>query len=173
MRVILLLTLTLLLGGCTGYSRVLEQTPPDKLLAAAKVYKVAPVSFTWTPPANWEVTGEEWEKERKTLSDAFRQEVKEESRKQVDILKLDDKPTEGVRVDCNVFAADCGGWGSSGTIAAEVTLTDIKSGRVLYKGKLEGNSRNAGMEGKDSWGRFRVGLQNIAREVAEIMDDAG
>ncbi|CAG0928022.1 hypothetical protein PLCT1_00573 [Planctomycetaceae bacterium] len=157
----------LLLFGCGSNSKVIEQSGDSNALAAAQVYKIATVNFKWAPPKDWEVTGEDWKKRSEELSDTFRQEFKEEAHKQADILKMDDKPTSGVLVTCNVINMDRGGWGGTGNATAEVEMKDIASGKVLYKAKIEGNSRNAGYAGNTHWGRLKYSMINIARVAAE------
>lgn len=171
-RLALIAILALILTGCGYNSKVLEKSGSDQgALASARIFKVAAVEFKWVPSADWDVSGEDWEKRRKELSEAFTQEIKLECNKQVDVLKMDDKPTEGVLLGCIVYHADKGGWGGTGVVRAEVSLTDIKTGKLLYKAKIEGTSRNAGYEGNSAWGRVKFGLINIAREACDVMED--
>lgn len=164
---LLIAACALLLFGCGTNSKVIEQSGDSAALAAAKIYKITPVSFKWAPPKDWEVTGEDWKKRSEELSDTFRQEFKEEAHKQADILKMDDKPDKGVLVTCTVINMDRGGWGGTGNATAEVEMKDIASGKVIYKAKIEGNSRNAGYEGNTHWGRLKYSMINIARVAAE------
>jgi hypothetical protein len=157
----------MLLWGCASNSKIIEQSGDSGALAAAQVYKVAAVNFKWSPPTDWKITGEEWKKRSEELDTAFRQEFKEESRKQTDILKMDDKPEKGVLVNCTVISMERGGWGGTGHAVAEVEMRDIVTGKVLYRAKIEGNSRNAGYEGNTHWGRLKYSLINIARVAAE------
>ena len=161
------LAFALLLFGCGSNSKVIEQSGDSNALAAAQVYKIAAVNFKWAPPKDWEVTGEDWKKRSEELSDAFLQEFKEEAHKQADILKMDDKPEKGVIVNCTVLNMDRGGWGGTGNATAEIEMKDIATGKVLYKAKIEGNSRNAGYEGNTHWGRLKYSMINIARVAAE------
>lgn len=161
------LACALLLGACGSNNKIIEQSGDSGALAAAQVYKVAAVQFKWAPPKDWEVTGEDWTKRSEELDTAFRQEFKEETHKQTDILKMDDKPEKGVLVSCTVISMERGGWGGTGHAVAEVEMKDIASGKVLYKAKIEGNSRNAGYEGNTHWGRLKYSMINIARVAAE------
>jgi hypothetical protein len=157
----------LLLFGCGSNSKILEQSGDSGALAAAQVYKIAAVNFKWTPPKDWDVKGEDWKKRSEDLDVAFRQEFKEEVHKQADILKMDDKPDKGVLVTCTVTNMERGGWGGTGNATAEVEMKDITTGKVLYKARIEGNSRNAGYEGNTHWGRLKFSMINIARAAAE------
>jgi hypothetical protein len=173
---LLFIVCALVLSACGSNSKILEQGPADSAaIMGAKAFHGAIVNFKWSPPKDgkdkeWKsVTGEEWQKQRETLSQAFNQAAKDECGKEYNILKLDDKPAEGVRVECTVLEMSKGGWGGTGNATAEVTLVDIKSGKPIYKAKIEGNSRNAGYEGNAFWGRLKYSMMNIGYEVAKAI----
>ncbi|MCC6465204.1 MAG: hypothetical protein IT463_07700 [Planctomycetes bacterium] len=159
--------------GCSSRRVIEEKTLDANALKSASDYYVRPITFSFKPPADWEIEPSKWNEWKNSWEKDFNEEIRNECYKSVKFVGSDSAVQSGVVVTCDVYDMDKGGWagwGGVGWARASIVMKDAASGKVLYEGKLQGDGSNSGFESNTVGGRLKFGIINVARQIADLAE---
>jgi hypothetical protein len=139
--VFLCLLIALLLTGCGGFRCITPSVDDQPAIKAESAFHVKPVNYAMEPDPKWDVSDADWANKTADWSNAFCQEVATASRCPVNVLSADSEPKDGALVEFTVTDISPGTYSyfvnTPGRVWGNVTITDIKSGNVLFKGTVD------------------------------------
>jgi hypothetical protein len=168
-----LMACVLLLAGCGSSRGVIEESGVDTdELRRTPEYYVLPLTVSYKPPLDWELTEEDWADWAAGWQLDYRQELRTECYKTLNFIP-DVEQARGVYVKCDIYEMDKGGFatfGGGGYARAHVVIVDSRTNAVLYDGKIEGKGSSGAFETATAQGRLKFGVLNVARLIAERLE---
>ena len=171
-KLTLLLGIALLLSACSSQSIVEETTRNKVALQTTGSYFVLPLEVDFRPPQAWEIADDEWNLWVEHWKIDFKEELRAECMKTLEFVDSVNEG-EGAFVKCVVYEMDNGGFsgfGGNGFARARITVID-ENGKAIYDAKLEGTGANSGFESAVTRGRLKFAILNLARQIADVIED--
>ena len=169
----LLCVLTLFaISGCTSKNIIELNTQETTALQNTGAYTVLPLEVSFKAPQAWDIDPNEWQAWVDTWKIDFREELRTECYKTLEFVDSKDEAT-GSWVQCTIYEMDKGGFsgfGGNGFARAQIVVTN-QDGKVLYDAKLEGTGANSGFESTVVRGRMKFAVLNLARQIADILEN--
>ena len=172
-------TLTLLLGlsllaltACSSRNIVELNTQNTTALQITGSYFVLPLEVDFNPPQAWEIPDDEWDLWVEHWKIDYKEELKAECYKNIEFVDSVDAG-EGAHVTCKIYEMDNGGFsgfGGNGFARAHITVID-ENGKTIYDAKLEGTGANSGFESAVTRGRLKFAILNLARQIADVLEN--
>lgn len=159
------------LTGCSSRNIVELNTQDVSALAGHDTYFVAPLEIAFDPPAAWEISDDDWDLWVEGWRVDYKAELREECRKTLEFVESAET-ANGPVVTCEIYEMDKGGFagfGGNGFARAHIVIRDGND--VLYDARLEGTGANSGFEGAVVQGRMKFAVLNLAREIADVIED--
>lgn len=171
-RLCLALLALLAFSGCSSRNVVEMNTQNTAALQVTGSYYVLPLEVEFKPPQAWEIEQAEWQAWVDTWKIDFREELRTECYKTLTFVDRADK-ADGAVVRCVIYEMDKGGFsgfGGNGFARAHITVTD-QDGKTIYDARLEGTGANSGFESTVVRGRMKFAVLNLAREIANVLEN--
>ena len=167
--------LLLLLTGCgaPGFFTI-EQIDEPGLRNASTLNANEP-QWDFKRPANWEISDKDWNEMHQDSSTAYLRELRQNNGRRFYVIAPGKQPDNGALVELKVTDIDRGHYTfftyMPAVVQASLTITDAKSGKVLFKGK--GKSRTSGGAGPASYGdggRIESAHVVMANEIIRLVE---
>lgn len=162
----------LLVGGCSSTNIIEKKTNEVTELQNTGAYDVVNLTVSYKAPEGWEVNEDTWKTWIAGWQNDYREEMRAECYKKLQFMDDAAKAT-GAVVSCDIYEMDKGGFsgiGGNGYARAFVLIKNSK-GKVIFEGKLEGTGGNSGFESATSQGRMKFAVLNLARQIADILEN--
>jgi hypothetical protein len=168
----LALLAAMLLGACSARNVVELNTVNRAALQTTGSFYVLPLEIDFRPPQAWEIADDEWDLWIEHWKLDYRKELKDDCYKNLVFIDSADE-ADGAIVRCVVYEMDKGGFsgfGGNGFARAHITVTD-RDGKAIYDAKLEGTGANSGFESAVVRGRMKFAVLNLARQIADVLEN--
>lgn len=162
----------LLVAACSSKNIIEQKTNEVTELQSTGAYDVVNLTASFKPPEGWEVNDETFKTWIVGWQNDYREEMRAECYKKLTFMDDAAKAT-GATVSCDIYEMDKGGFsgiGGNGYARAFVLIKNAK-GKVIFEGKLEGTGGNSGFESATSQGRMKFAVLNLARQIADILEN--
>lgn len=168
----LLIGIALLLAACSSRNIVEENVRNKPALQTTGSYYVLPLEVDFRPPQAWEITDDDWNLWIERWKIDYKEELMAECLKKLEFVDSVDA-VEGPYVTCKVYEMDNGGFsgfGGNGFARAQIMVID-ENGKTIYDAKLEGTGANSGFESTVTKGRLKFAILNLARQIADVLEN--
>ncbi|MBX3458991.1 MAG: hypothetical protein KF696_03365 [Planctomycetes bacterium] len=171
---VVVLSLAVLLVGCGGGLRVIKPEVDDAAgLRAVSAYHVAPISYDFDVPAEWDVTEKDWAEKTSDWRRDYSK-IIGQADKPVYVLGPGSKATDGAIIETSVTQMKVGTYAyffkSPGHIWGSVTIRDAKSGNVLFKGSFDSMGRTDDREVMTFGGRVKLAHEPVAYDLRWLIN---
>ncbi|MCA8914796.1 MAG: hypothetical protein KDB90_05245 [Planctomycetes bacterium] len=164
----------LLLTGCGGSLRVTTAEVDDAAaIAGQSAFHVKPVSYDFQRDPEWEIPDSDWPTKTSEWSNAFAGECTNAD-KTVYTLGPGAEASEGAIVEFTVTDMNLGTYAyfykSPGRVHGVLTITEAKSGQVIFKGSVDSPGTTDGYDRFSYEGRIKVAHLRVARDVEWLIN---
>lgn len=164
------LALAGLLAGCGGGLRVIKPEIDDAAaLRSASAFHVKPVVYDFTPDPEWEIPASDWPTKTKEWSSAFADWTGRTDAKAVYTLGPGSEAKEGAVIELTVTQMKLGHYAffsaAPGRIWGKVTITDAKTGNVIFRGSLDSPGSTGTDDVYSYEGRVKTAHEPVARDL--------
>lgn len=174
-KLVLVALSAVILTGCGGGLRVIKPEVDDAAgLRAVSAYHVKPVSYDFEVPADWEIPANEWPNKTRDWNSAYGSWVAQAGGKPVYILGTGADSKDGAIIETSVTSMRLGTYAffvkSPGRINGRVTITDAKSGKVLFKGSFDAMGDHEGSDILSYEGRVKTAHRPVAADLRWLIE---
>lgn len=166
MKILAVAALALLLAGCGGGHQVLFiETNNEKAMQESGEFYVRPLKIDVPPNPEWEIEPLDWDnKNREWKADFIKELVDSKGRR---FQPLHQPPKEGAIVELQILDMNIGHYSlfsyDEARVFGYLTVTDAKSGELIFKATARGETTGAGYEAYTTGGRVKFALLDVAR----------
>ena len=163
-----------LLGGCGGSLRVTTPEVDDAAaISSASSFHVKPVEYDFQRNPDWEISDSDWPTKQDEWTTAFQQECATADRP-VSALAAGSEAGDGAIVEFTVTDMNLGTYAyfykAPGWIRGLLTITDAKSGNVIFRGTVDSPGTTDGYDRFSYEGRIKVAHLRVARDVRWLIN---
>lgn len=165
----------LLLVGCGGGLRVIKPEVDDVVaLRSASAFHVKPVTYDFEVPADWEIPAKDWPVKTGEWNKAYSDWASHTERKPVYALGPGSEASEGAVIETSVTSMKLRIYtffvNALARIWGKVTITDVKSGKVIFKGAFEAPGGSSGHDFLSYEGRVKTAHKPVAEDLAWLIN---
>jgi len=174
-KLVLVAVSAVVLAGCGGGLRVIKPEVDDAAaIQATTAFHVAPVKYDFDVPAEWEIKSADWPSKTADWSRAFAEWTSRTDKKPVYVLAPGSTASTGARIDMTVTNMKLGTYSffvnMPGRIWGTVTITDIKSGKVIFKGSFDSPGNHEGSDMYAYEGRVKQAHRPVAEDLTWLIN---
>lgn len=163
-----------LLTGCGGALRVTTAEVDDPAaIRSASSFHVKPVEYQFERDPEWEIEDSDWPTKTGEWSTAFAQEAATADRP-VDSLAAGAQAKDGAVVEFTVTAMNLGTYAvfykAPGWIRGQLTITDAKTGNVMFRGTVDSPGTTDGYDRFSYEGRVKYAHLRVAHDVRWLIN---
>lgn len=161
--------LAVLLTACSGSLRVTSAEVDDAAaIERASSFHIKPVTYEFQRPADWEIPDNDWPTKTREWSDHFGKRATD-SERPVYALGPGAEPKEGAVVEFVVTEMKLGYYAffaaGPARIWGRLTITDAKTGKVIFKGAVDSPGSTEGSDRYSYEGRVKTAHTPVADDV--------
>ena len=165
---------SIVLAGCGGGLRVITPEVDDAAaIQSQSAFHIKPVVNQTNLNPEWEIEESEWPGKCDEWTSQFAEECANAG-KSVYTLGPGAEAKEGALVEFTVIDMNLGTYAyfykAPGWIKGAVTITDIKSGKVIFKGTVDSPGTTSGVDRYSYEGRIGAAHRRVGRDIAWLID---
>jgi len=168
MKYLLLMSL-FALAGCSSHQALLFEQSDAHALQSASEFHVKPVKIDVSVDPRWEIEKSDWDQKLREWSSAYMEELVKSKGRRCYELAPGTASSSGAIIELQVLDLEIGHHSLFSYAPAKLfgmlTITDAKSGRLIYRAKAKGETTGAGYEAYTTGGRVKFALLDVARAV--------
>jgi len=174
-KLVLVALSAVILTGCGGGLRVITPEVDDAAgLRAVTAYHVKPVTYDFEVPADWEIPAKDWPTKTGDWSRAFAEWTSRADGKAVYTLGPSSEAKDGAVIETSVTSMRLGTYAffvkAPGRISGMVKISDVKSGKVLFKGSFEAMGDSDGTDVLSYEGRVKTAHRPVAADLRWLIE---
>ncbi|KAA0215746.1 hypothetical protein EDM80_05175 [bacterium] len=173
-KVTLSLIMLLMLAGCGPPRFFTVEEMDEQALRSATAFHSKPVQWDFQRPANWEISDKDWQEMYEDSNAAYQRVLVTKVNRKVYELAPGAGASSGAVIDLRIHRIARGHysfftWGPA-TLDAKLTITDVSSGKVLFRGSGVGRTQIQNAETAGDGGRLKYAHTHLADEIEALLE---